>query len=217
MAGDPGRSLAMSAARARPEKLTPDRRAALSVAERVDIAAIEVLAPVLRSDSGRALGQLGNLADEPPLLALSAVVCALGLLRGEPRLTQAGARMIAAHLLATSLKELGKDRIERSRPEALLGKRPRYTTRWGDSRRAALRSFPSGHTAGSVALARAASRELAIARWTYPLAGTMGALQVLRRAHFPGDVLAGALVGLLAEAVSHGIFAAARRKARLRR
>jgi membrane-associated phospholipid phosphatase len=198
----------MSGERKKVPKLSDERLASLSLAERADIGTVRALAPVLNSRAGQALGRLGNLADEPPLLALSGLLCGLGLLTGRPRLARAGARMIAAHLLATALKEAGKDRIDRSRPEALIDKN-RYQMNWGRSERAALRAFPSGHSAGSVALARAASRELPVARFAYPLAALMGALQVFRRAHFPGDVLAGVLLGLAAEETTSRIFEAA--------
>jgi membrane-associated phospholipid phosphatase len=61
-------------------------------------------------------------------------------------------------------------------------------------------SFPSGHSAGAVAAARAFARE-------YPehglaavgAAGFLALLQIVRSAHYPTDVAAGIGVGLLAE------------------
>jgi len=73
----------------------------------------------------------------------------------------------------------------------------------GHSRDADLRSFPSGHTAGALAVARAFSRDYP--RYTKPLlaaAAVVGALQVPRRAHYPGDVLAGAVAGAVAEKIA---------------
>lgn len=202
----------MTARRTSNDKLTCRRRASLSLPERADIAATEGLAPVLRSRVGQALGQLGNLADEPPLLALSVGVGLAGVVLGKPRLVRTGARMVSAHLISTGLKEIGKDHIDRTRPGALLDKR-RYRMSWGRSRRAALRAFPSGHTAGAIALAAAASREYPVQRPAFAAAATMGALQVMRLAHFPGDVLAGALLGFFSEGMSHRIMRAAARRA----
>ena len=180
------------------DRLTRKRRARLSVLERVDIAALETMRPLIESRWGRRLGALGNLADEPPMLGLSAGMVLAGVIGRTPRLRRAGMRMLAAHGIAIALKELGKNNIDRSRPDALLRKN-RYRMRLGHSRDAKLRSFPSGHTAAAIALAGAMSREYPKARGpAYLAAAVMGGLQVLRRAHFPGDVAAGALLGMAA-------------------
>jgi membrane-associated phospholipid phosphatase len=64
-------------------------------------------------------------------------------------------------------------------------------------------SFPSGHTAGSVAVARALARTYpAPALPAYAGAATVAAAQVPCGKHFPADVAAGLIVGLIAEAVS---------------
>lgn len=193
----------MSKAIGKKDKLTARRRAALSPPERLDIAALEALGPLLRRRWSRRLGALGNLADEPPLLALSVTTGLAGVLGGNRALRRASGRMLLAHALATALKTLGKNRIDRSRPDALLDK-ARYRMAWGRSRKAALRSFPSGHTAGAFALAGAFAREVPRARApAYLAAGILGALQVLRHAHFPGDVAAGAVLGLAAKAAGN--------------
>jgi membrane-associated phospholipid phosphatase len=73
----------------------------------------------------------------------------------------------------------------------------------GGSRDPELRSFPSGHTAGAVAMARAVARDYPdTASAAYLAAAVVGALQIPRRAHFAGDVLAGAAVGIAAEAMA---------------
>src|SRR3954468_11264406 len=65
-------------------------------------------------------------------------------------------------------------------------------------------SFPSSHTAGGVALARAVVRGWPGARWpAYAGAAAVGPVQVPRGAHYPSDVLAGVVVGIAAEAVVH--------------
>lgn len=173
--------------------------------EQLDIAAMEALKPWLGHPIARAVGAIGNVGDQPPLLALSGAALAAGLIRGDRRLANAGGRMIAAHLLATAVKTVGKNHIDRTRPGALL-RRGRHEMKKGRSKDPALRSFPSGHTAGAVAVARAAAREYPEYRWPlYGAAALIGALQIPRRAHFPTDVAAGALVGLTAEAAIHAL------------
>ena len=128
-------------------------------------------------------------------------------------MAEAGARMIVAHQLATMLKARGKDMIDRTRPAAVMNGRG-YRMEAGSSDDHNLRAFPSGHMAGAVAVARAAAREYPENRvGFYGLAALIGALQIPRRAHFPTDVLAGALVGLAAERAVHAAVEWARRRA----
>ena len=182
-----------------------------STAERADVATVKALEPWLRNPLARAAGAVGHIGDEPPVLALSGAVMAAGLWRRDRRLTQAGGGMVAAHLLAIAIKTFGKNHVDRTRPDALIDENE-YEMKKGHSRKDALRSFPSGHTAGAVAVARAAAREYPEHRWPiYGAAALVGALQVPRRAHFPTDVLAGALVGLVAEQLVHGAARALRR------
>jgi membrane-associated phospholipid phosphatase len=54
-----------------------------------------------------------------------------------------------------------------------------------------------------VALARAIAHDYPVWRPAYVTAAVLGLLQVVRRAHWPGDVMAGAGLGLVAEAVAH--------------
>jgi membrane-associated phospholipid phosphatase len=62
-------------------------------------------------------------------------------------------------------------------------------------------SFPSGHTAGSVAVARAVGRVYPQARTAvYGGAAAVALIQIPRGAHYPADVAAGTVVGLVAEA-----------------
>ena len=179
--------------------LSSSRIAGLSLPERLDVRSIEALRPWLEKRSTQRLGQIGNLGDEPPLLILSATLLGAGLVTRNDRLRRAGLRMGLAHLIAIGIKEIGKNRIDRTRPAEQLDK-GRYERKAGTSRSARLRSFPSGHTAGSFAVAKAFGR--VFPRYATPAllaAGVIGMLQVPRRAHFPGDVVAGAIAGLFAE------------------
>jgi membrane-associated phospholipid phosphatase len=180
-----------------------NRKKRVTAVERADIAAVEALAPGLRQPVARAATAAGELGDQPPLRFLSLVLLGAGLWRRNRRLAEAGARMIVAHHLATIVKARGKDLVDRTRPEALMNGH-RYRMEPGHSGDHRLRAFPSGHMAGALAVARAAAREYPENRvGFYGLAALIGALQIPRRAHFPTDVLAGALVGLGAERATH--------------
>ncbi len=195
----------------RPMKRGKPERRKLMLPERLDIAAVRKLAPLIRSRGGRLLGAIGNVGDEPPLLLLSGSVAAIGLARRDRKLARTGLSMIAAHALAIAMKTYGKNHVDRSRPRQLL-EDGTYERRLGRSRADRLRSFPSGHTAGAVAIARTWGR-------SYPrqallaeiVAGTIGALQVPRRAHWPTDVLAGALLGIVSDVATHAASAGLKR------
>lgn len=168
--------------------------------EQADIAATENLKPLLEREPAKAVGKLGKLADEPPLLVLSSLVLVAGLLTRRPRLQRTAVRMLAAHGVAIGFKTVVKDRVDRTRPKLL--DEGKYRMEPGTSSAKELRSFPSGHAAGSAAVARAAAREYPIGPAATATAGALAVLQVVRRAHFPSDIVAGAALGLAAEAVA---------------
>jgi undecaprenyl-diphosphatase len=167
----------------------------------LDAGVEKAVKPYRREWPVRALGVYGKVGDQPPLLALSGGVLALGLLRADARLAKAGANMIAAHLLATGIKNFLKHRIDRNRPRNADGAADNEA-KPGDSRAKAKTSFPSGHSAGAIAVARAFGRE-------YPGyrpaamggAGLVAVSQIARSAHFATDVLAGAVIGWSSEAI----------------
>ncbi|WP_294392463.1 phosphatase PAP2 family protein [uncultured Sphingomonas sp.] len=182
----------------------PRGKDAATTIEQAELALIERAAPWLRKPAVQALAAIGKIGDQPPLLALSGAVMAAGLLRRDVKLARTGARMTLAHVLATAAKTVGKNNLDRTRPREHL-EHGNYRMERGRSHDPALRSFPSGHTAGAVALGRAVAREYpnhAVA--AQAAAGAIGVLQVPRRAHFPTDVLAGAVIGLAAEALVAG-------------
>ncbi|WP_367890212.1 phosphatase PAP2 family protein [Sphingomonas zeae] len=107
--------------------------------------------------------------------------------------------MLAAHTLATWAKSGIKAVINRRRPKD--GDDPRV--RQGDSDRHEDNSFPSGHSAGAVAVGEAIARaypDHAVAARSVAL--SVSAVQVPRGTHYAGDVLAGIAIGLIAERVS---------------
>jgi undecaprenyl-diphosphatase len=61
-------------------------------------------------------------------------------------------------------------------------------------------SFPSGHTAGAVAVAVAVGRDYPGGRLpALALAAAAGIAQVVRSKHYVSDVVAGATIGIVAE------------------
>ena len=151
-------------------------------------------------------GWLGEIADQPQLIAVSAATIAAGLIGRRPDLVRGGTRMLAAHLLATAAKTAIKHRIDRSRPrKALRDGQPRF--RRGDSDDHLLNSFPSGHTAGAVAVARAAAREIdGVAAPAALGAGAIAAIQPAAGNHYVSDVIVGGAIGWIAEAMVDAAF-----------
>lgn len=150
----------------------------------------------------RAAGNAGKLGDQGPLYALCAGLFLVGLASRDRRLAGSGISMLAALGAADLSKRLTKRIVSRTRPHVLLDD-GRYETDAGGSDEKPEQSFPSGHMAGSTAVARALSRN-------YPKAGAaagvaavaIGASRVAKGAHWPLDVAGGAVIGLAAEALS---------------
>ena len=162
------------------------------------------LAPLVALRDSRAVKALEPLAkasDEPPLMLLALGTLAAGTLLRRPTMIRTGARMVASHLVATGAKTLLKAAVDRTRPHA-AGDRPSVKKGTGTKDKSK-NAFPSGHTAGAVAVAQAVAHEVpGAAPAARALAGTAGALQVPRGAHYLSDVIAGAAVGWLSERIA---------------
>jgi membrane-associated phospholipid phosphatase len=172
-------------------------------AEKADIAVADAAAPVRDTMAVRTLGWASEIADQPPLITLCAATLAAGLILRNGRLARAGARMLAAELLATKLKGLIKHRVDRTRPH-VIANGGRYRAGKGHDHASAMNSFPSGHTAGAVAVARAYARDYPEHQAAaYGAAAAIGAIQIPRSKHYPTDVGAGTIVGLVAEEAVH--------------
>jgi membrane-associated phospholipid phosphatase len=181
------------------------KRRELNELEKVDVSVAKRLEPVRKSTAVRLIGPVAELGDQPPLYAMTGGVIAAGLAERDWSMVRTGARMMAAHAAATTLKSLLKFSIDRTRPPAAAN--GHYELREGKRFEPAFNSFPSGHTASSVAVARALGRdhpelhEAALAA-----ASTVATLQVVRGKHFVSDIAAGAALGLLAEKAVDLIF-----------
>lgn len=165
------------------------------------------LAPGGQSTAMEAATLVGKIGDQPQLRLISMAVTATGLLISNPRLARAGMRMLLAHEIATLAKNFVKDGVDRTRPRSADSNAERRPRRGRNSAKEES-SFPSGHTAGAIAVARAFGREYP--RYRAPAlaaAGLVAAAQVTRCAHYPSDILAGAAVGVASELLSTAVWA----------
>jgi membrane-associated phospholipid phosphatase len=167
--------------------------------EKADIAVVEAAAEKKHHPIAKAVGTIGHLGDQPPMLAASATLLAFGVFAKDRRMVRAGARMIAAELATIVIKDLVKRSVTRTRPHILLDE-GRYERRPGGPTEGEYSSFPSGHTSGAVAVARALDREYPEWRLAaYGFAATVAVGQVRNAAHYPTDVAAGVAIGLASE------------------
>jgi len=157
----------------------------LSLDEALLVAAQRLRRP-WRTALARALTRLGDATSWTAAgLALLATSTPLGL--------HLGLRLGAAAGLATLLSQAVKRGLARARPdsaivgfEALAANPDRF-------------SFPSGHTAAAVAVAVAfAGAPFGLGPGTAALAAGIALSRVYLGAHYPLDVVAGAVLGLLA-------------------
>ena len=171
-------------------------RQALNKVERTDLAVTRKVSLSEHHWPGRLIRSFAQVGDQPPLVAVSLGVIAAGIVGGHDRLRRTGFRMLTAHSLSTLAKLAGKGNIDRTRPGALGEKA--YRLEKGKSHDGRLRSMPSGHSAGTFALAGAISADYP--RALLPLAAAsvaVAAAQVPSRNHYLSDVVVGAGVGLI--------------------
>ena len=167
--------------------------------EKADLAIADALTPIRKHPAVKALGSASEVGDQPPLYVIAASVLGTGLAMGDRRAAKAGLRMIASHFIAIRIKNAAKHLVDRTRPN-LIPEQGRYEVRKGERFDSDYNSFPSGHTASSLAVARALGREYpSLHGGALGLAGAIAAAQVVRSKHYASDLVAGALIGLAAE------------------
>jgi membrane-associated phospholipid phosphatase len=168
---------------------------------KLDKQALDFFRPYRHSAPVRALDWVAKVADQPQLRTLCGVLFAAGAVRADARLMRAATRMLVAHELANTAKNVIKLRIDRRRPRSHEGdKAPK--PRKGRHTAKEMTSFPSGHSGGSMAVACAFAAE-------YPRYGpaaiaasaALGASRIPPAAHNPSDVAAGLVIGAGASAV----------------
>jgi len=154
----------------------------------------------------KATGFLAEIGDQPQLVATSIGTVVIGVLARRPDVIRGGVRMLAAHAAATFVKSAIKASIDRTRPEkAIEDGNARFEP--GESRDHDQNSFPSGHTAGAVAVARAVSRDIQGAGGPAALiSGAVAAAQPVNGKHYLSDLVVGAAVGWIAEALVSAVF-----------
>lgn len=170
--------------------------------EEADAAVAEVVAPVSQSAPVRFLSWLSEIGDQPQMRLLCKAVIAAGVMSKSERLAKAGTHMLVAHNLATEAKDLIKQNLDRTRPRSRDGGDDHRITPGTDHAKEET-SFPSGHSAGAIAVARGFARH-------YPeyqapalaAAGAVALAQIPRSAHYPSDVAVGVIIGVAAEIVA---------------
>lgn len=181
------------------DSLPSDAPNALIAIERADLSAAKAVGSIHNHPLVRTLGDLSEMADQPQLIALSMGTLVVGVLRRRPNVALAGLRMLATHALASGMKTVVKRSIDRTRPRVLVEEN-KYVARKGQRRDSRYNSFPSGHTAGAVAVAEAVARTHPPLAWpARAWAAAIAAIQIPRSAHYPSDIAAGAAVGLIAD------------------
>jgi len=202
---------------ARKKLKAPKAARQASKPERIDAALSTALMAHRENRAIRALGLVGEAADQPPLIGLSVATIGAGAVLRQPRLLRAGLRMLASELVATGIKAAVKRHVNRTRPHKMLkdGRYALHTDSEGSKNEGPWNSFPSGHIAGAVAVSRAAAREYPEGRPAANLvSGLVAAIQLPLGKHFASDVVAGAAIGWVSEAL---VDAAARQVPRFRR
>jgi membrane-associated phospholipid phosphatase len=181
----------------------------LQDAERIDVALYAAIAQTPTPTLDRAMARLSHAADYSRLsIASAAVLAATGGRRGRRAAADGLASVaVAAGVINLAVKPLGhRRRPDRAAEEVPLARQVRMPSST---------SFPSGHSAAAFAFATGVGHVLPPA--AIPLRG-LAALVAYSRVHtgvhYPGDVVAGALMGTtLAQITTHALdrFTARRR------
>ena len=176
-----------------------------------DAAAAEALAPYSGSLPIRMLEPVADLGDQPQMRMLCGAVVVAGLAMRDRRLAETGLKMLAAHTLATWTKDFVKRRVDRTRPRSMDKPGKDHVPSPGRSSHKEETSFPSGHSAGAAAVARAFARAYPAQAGAAHAAGALLSLaQIPRCAHYPTDVGAGVAIGAVSEAVTEAAWEAAK-------
>jgi membrane-associated phospholipid phosphatase len=185
-----------------PKKNVEDLNDAAEALQEADATVTDAALPYRETAPVKALSWLSEIGDQPQMRMLCGAVMAAGLARGDMRLVGTGAKMLAAHQLATSAKNFVKQRVDRTRPRSRSDEDD-HKIKPGTDQSKEETSFPSGHSAGATAVAHAFARDYPeYAAAAYGAGGLVALAQIPRCAHYPTDVGAGIAIGLAsAEAV----------------
>ena len=176
------------------------KRDAIKQVEKADVEVSRSISAFRHTPPVEALGWLGKMTDQPPLYAFIGGVAVAALIRRDARLLHTSGRMLAAHWLGEQLKNVVKGGVDRTRPKMLI-EEGRYETGPGERSEKAFSSFPSGHTVGAVAIARALMRDQPEhAAAGYAASAAAAVARIAKCDHFVSDTAAGAVIGLASEA-----------------
>lgn len=133
------------------------------------------------------------------LIVLSIVLFAAGWIVSRPTFVTAGVQTLLAHGIAALLSNGLKHLIGRPRPKFVHSGEWQFTPSWASG----LDSFPSGHATASFAVATVlAKRFPAFGPLCLTVAAFVALSRVLRGAHFPTDVVGGAVLGVLSGSIA---------------
>jgi membrane-associated phospholipid phosphatase len=186
-----------------PSAVSPAPRLArwLDEVERLDVGVYAAIARTPTPAMDRAMSRLSRAADYSRLSLASAAVLALAGGRGGRRAAVIGLASVAVTASVANLiaKPLGR----RRRPDRIAQEVP--LARQVDMPVSS--SFPSGHAAAAFAFATGVAHvSPAAAAPLRGLAALVAYSRIHTGVHYPGDVIAGALLGTaLAEATAHAL------------
>jgi membrane-associated phospholipid phosphatase len=189
----------LSHANKEPEASPSRRPRWVEDAERLDLAVYAAIAATTTPALDRAMSRLSRAADYSRLSLASAGLLGLTGGRDGRRAAAMGLASLAVTATVTNVavKPLGRrprpDRVAQAVPLARQVRMP------------SSRSFPSGHSAGAFAFATGVGHVMpAAAAPLRGLAALVAYSRVHTGVHYPGDVLAGALMGsALAQLTTH--------------
>jgi membrane-associated phospholipid phosphatase len=154
-------------------------------------------------------GTLSEVADQPPLVMLGIGTIVVGAVLRRPTVLRNGIRILASEVIATAIKSGIKHSIDRTRPaKAIESGEHRFAP--GGSADHDQSSFPSGHTAGAVAVAGSIAQDVPTAIVpAYAVAAGVAAVQMPRGKHYILDTVAGAAIGFVAQKATSALIRAA--------
>jgi undecaprenyl-diphosphatase len=181
-------------------RLRDSARTALGEVDRLDRAVYVAIAATPTPTLDEGLRRLSNAANYSRLwIGIGAGLAVVG---GRPGRRAAAHGLVAVGVSSFTANVLGKQLLVRSRPDrdaaaVVVSRQVRMPTST---------SFPSGHTASAFAFATAVGADLPVlALPLHLLAATVGYSRVHTGVHYPGDVVAGAVLGSTAGSVVGGL------------
>lgn len=174
--------------------------------EQADVEVIRSISDWKDTAPVEVLGWLGKMTDQPPIYTFIGGVAAAALIRGDERLLRTSGRMLLAHWLGIRAKNAVKSAVDRTRPQLLI-EEGRYEAGKGERDEKEFSSFPSGHTVGAMAVARALMRDYPEHTASgYSVTAAAAVARIAKCDHFVSDTAVGAAIGYVSEAAASTVF-----------